>query len=345
MTSLHHPLSVRRLAPAIVVVAALGLAACSSSDEPQRRAAAQREPSTASATPTTPPPPPEPSVLSGRMDRPNQPVMVAKVDNTREAHPQVGLTKADVIYIEQVEGGVTRLAAVFSSRYPTFVGPVRSARITDIALLRQYGKVGLFYSGAQPKLQDNLRRADLGLVSFDDNRSGYRRAAGRPMPYDVIGTFDRLVERAGKTDAPADVGYEFGDPPLGGTPAKAFTASFPGARVSGSWSGNRWLLSMDGMPARAAEGGRLGATTFVVQFSEITGSNYYDINGAQTPMTLTVGQGKAMFFRDGQVYEGQWSRSGPRQPTEYTIGGRRAVFAPGQIWVALLGKGRPVDVS
>ena len=78
----------------------------------------------------------------------NGPVYAVKVDNTTKAHPQVGVSKADVVYIEQVEGGVTRLAAVYSSTYPKLVGPVRSARITDIDLLRQYGTVGLIYSGS-----------------------------------------------------------------------------------------------------------------------------------------------------------------------------------------------------
>ena len=331
---------------ALVLGLALALAACSSDPEPRKAVARD----TAAPTPTpsqSTTAPPQPSILSGRLGKPNQPVMAVKVDNTTKAHPQVGLSKADVVYVEQVEGGVTRLAALFSSEYPTYVGPVRSARITDIELLKQYGTVGLAYSGSQNKLADNLRRAPLGLVSFDQNRSGYRRAGNRPQPYDVIGTFDRLVERAGKIDPPRKVGYTFGDLPAGGKPASRFTARYPMARVSGEWSAQegRWLLSMDGVPARAAEGGRLGPTTFIVQYATVTGSNYYDVNGVQTPMTKTVGRGKALFFRDGQVFEGAWERTRLGQPTSYTIAGQPAVLAPGQIWVALLGRDRPVSVG
>ena len=271
-------------------------------------------------------------------------MIAVKVDNTAKAHPQAGLSKADVVYVEQVEGGVTRLAAVFSSTYPTYVGPVRSARITDIELLKQYGKVGLVYSGAQRKLADNLRRAQLGLVSFDDDGSGYRRAADRPPTYDVVGTFERLAQRAGKVDRPKAVGYAFGPMSAGGKRAKAFTVHYPGAQVSGSWNGKRWLLSMDGVPAQAAEGGRLGPTTFIVQFATVTGSGYYDVNGAQTPMTETVGRGRALFFRDGRVFEGGWKRANGANPTTYTIDGTEAVLAPGQLWVALIGRDRPVTI-
>lgn len=324
--------------------AALLLAACSSDPEP-RRAGTRPSPSPSPST-STPPPPPEPSILSGREGKPNQPVIAVKIDNTAKAHPQVGVSKADVVYVEQVEGGVTRLAAVYSSVYPTYVGPVRSARITDIELLKQYGKVGLVYSGSQNRLADNLGRAPLGLVSFDRSRSGYRRAGNRPQPYDVIGTFDRLVKRAGKVDPPSEVGYTFGDLPAGGKPAKSFTARYPMAQVSGRWApkAGRWLLSMDGAPARAAEGGRLGATTFIVQFTTITGSGYYDVNGAETPLTETVGRGRALIFRDGQVFDARWERPRASDPTSYTVAGQPAVLAPGQIWVALVGRGAPVSV-
>ena len=286
-------------------------------------------------------------MLSGRKGHPDQPVIAVKIDNTAQAHPQAGLTKADVVYIEQVEGGVTRLAAIYSSRYPTYVGPVRSARITDIQLLRQYGRVGLFYSGAQRRLDDNLRRARLGLVSFDEDGTGYRRSPSRPMTYDVIGTFDRLLPRAGEVDRPKRVGYTFGERPPGGKRVQSFIAQYPGARVSGEWSAKqeRWLLSTDGVPARAAEGGRLGATTFVVAFATVRGSNYYDVTGAQTPMTETVGEGEALIFRDGRVYRGAWKRKRAWQPMTYTVGDRPAVFAPGQIWVALLGRSQPVTVN
>ena len=63
------------------------------------------------------------------------PVLAVKIDDTSYAHPQVGLRSADVIYIEQVEGGLTRLAALFSSNIPEKIGPIRSARISDLELL------------------------------------------------------------------------------------------------------------------------------------------------------------------------------------------------------------------
>lgn len=343
MTSAPLGASRRRVGAAVLALAVL-LTACSSGGSAKKATT----PATPSPTPTasTPPPPPQPGRLAGRLGAPNGPVYAVKVDNTAKAHPQVGLSKADVVYVEQVEGGVTRLAAVFSSRYPKYVGPVRSARITDIELLKQYGTVGLIYSGSQNKLADNLQRADLKLVSFDRDRTGYTRSPARPQPYDVIGTFARLRARAGAVDTPPEMGYTFGAAPAGGTPAKRVTVSYPGARLDAAWSatGKRWLLSMDGRADMAAEGGRLGPTTFIVQFATVKRSAYHDVNGANTPQTITVGSGRALILRDGRVFEGRWSRSKASQVTSYTIGGQPASLAAGQVWVALVGRDRPVTV-
>lgn len=278
------------------------------------------------------------------MGHPDGPVYAVKVDNTSKAHPQAGLSKADVVYVEQVEGGVTRLAAVYSSRYPSYVGPVRSARITDVELLKQYGTVGLIYSGSQNKLADNLHRARLKLVSFDQDHTGYHRSSARTAPYDVIGTFARLRQRAGKVSKPPKMDYSFGPAPAGGKPVKEVTVSFPGARLDAAWTGKRWAVSMDGSPARAAEGGRLGPTTLIVQYSTVTRSSYYDVNGANTPRTITLGKGKALFFRDGKVYGGFWERPVGAAVTKYRMNGGPAVFDPGQLWIALVGRDRPVTV-
>ena len=89
--------------------------------------------------------------LSGRIGS-DGPILAVKIDDTAPAHPQAGLEDADIVYIEQVEGGLTRLAAIFSSKIPPVIGPVRSARISDLDILQQFGRVAFAYSGAQSKL-------------------------------------------------------------------------------------------------------------------------------------------------------------------------------------------------
>jgi Protein of unknown function (DUF3048) N-terminal domain len=56
------------------------------------------------------------------------PVLAVKIDNLAPARPQTGLTDADIVYVLPVEGGLSRILAVFSSHFPPVIGPVRSAR-------------------------------------------------------------------------------------------------------------------------------------------------------------------------------------------------------------------------
>ncbi len=53
------------------------------------------------------------------------PVLAVTIDNLAPARTQTGLTDANVGYVLPVEGGLSRILAVFSSHFPSVVGPVR----------------------------------------------------------------------------------------------------------------------------------------------------------------------------------------------------------------------------
>ena len=53
------------------------------------------------------------------------PVLAVTIDNLAPARPQTGLTDANVGYVLPVEGGLSRILAVFSSHFRPVVGPVR----------------------------------------------------------------------------------------------------------------------------------------------------------------------------------------------------------------------------
>src|SRR5436309_83225 len=80
---------------------------------------------TPTPTATTPPPPVTIKSLSGLAGTAGKPAVAVKIENTRGGRPQFALNDADIVYVEQVEGGLTRLMAVFQSKLPTKVGAVR----------------------------------------------------------------------------------------------------------------------------------------------------------------------------------------------------------------------------
>ncbi|MEU3978954.1 DUF3048 domain-containing protein [Streptomyces sp. NPDC026672] len=263
------------------------------------------------------------------------PVLAVKIDNVRAARPQTGLDTADVVYAEQVEGGLSRLMAVYASRLPRAVGPVRSARESDLELLRQFDRPTLAFSGAQHKLLPLIGRAPL-LPRTPDNTSGayYRDGAG-PAPHNLYLRPDRLMPSAPGAAA-LTTGFRYGPAPGGGSPETSRTVRYPAARFTFTWSAERgrWLVAMDGTPATTADGGRVAPATVVVQYVTVRPSAFHDVLGSTTPYTGTVGSGTARVLRDGRVYDATWKRPSATAGTEFnTTDGAPMPFARGQVWV------------
>ena len=283
--------------------------------------------------------------LSGRIGS-DGPILVVKIDDTAGAHPQAGLEDADVVYIEQVEGGLTRLAAVFSSKIPDVVGPVRSARISDIELLEQFGRVAFAYSGAQSKLLPVIAEANLeNLGAQRQGQDIYANDPGRLAPTAMMlqakTLMGKVAARGSAIAISKDIGWSFGEAPETGTTISSVKVSWPASSYDVTWSGveSRWLLSQRGLPDLAASGVHLGPTTFVIQFVSITPSEYYDKVGGVTPFSETVGNGKGFVLRDGLAIEARWNRSTAQSGTSWTLPtGEEIRFAPGQVWVALTDK-------
>jgi len=283
--------------------------------------------------------------LSGRIGS-DGPILVVKIDDTPPAHPQAGLEDADVVYIEQVEGGLTRLAAVFSSKIPTVVGPVRSARISDIEILQQYGRVAFAYSGAQSKLLPVIAAANLeNLGAQRQSPEIYATDPMRVAPTAMMLQAQKLMARVATAKLPTSisksVGWNFGNAPETGTAIASVKVSWPANSYDATWSLSqvRWLLSQSGVPDLAASGLQLGPTTFVIQLVSITASEYHDKVGGVTPFSATVGTGSGYVLRDGLAIAANWKRpTGDQGTTWIDKSGKEIKFAPGQVWIALTDK-------
>jgi len=276
----------------------------------------------------------------------NGPVLVAKIDDTTFAHPQVGLKDADIVYIEQVEGGLTRLAAVFSSKVPQLIGPVRSARISDIDLLSQYGKVGFAYSGAQKLMQPVIASAnlfDLGATHYGSQF--YDNDPARVTPYAMMLQGQKLLVAAeSKGELPVsakEMGWKFGAEPENLQSFSTVHISWPASSYDATWSQSeeRWLLTHSGSPDVDETGYQLGPKTLVIQIVSITDSIYHDKVGGVTPFSATIGSGDCYLLRNGGYIPCKWSRTDAESGTTFTDrSGGRLTFDRGQIWFALTSK-------
>jgi hypothetical protein len=328
--------------PAAAAATALGLAACSGSAHGSTSAA-----TTSTTTSAAPAPAPSPSSASGLLPLQGGPVLAVKIDNTANARPRIGLQQADVVYVEPVEGGLTRLLAVFSRTQPAEVGPVRSARESDVELVANYGRVALAFSGSSPYTQRVLAKGRQVNLSNDASGEGFRREPSRPAPYNVIGNPHKLLARAGGSVKPADVGFRFGPASPGGGKATSVAVRWPSSRVSLVWSAKRkqYLVTTDGRADVDPKGRQYGAATVVVQHVQTHLSGNRDVNKVATPVVTLTGKGRTVVLRDGRAWSGTWARTGPTAPTTLTAGGKPIALAPGgPVWVLLVGPGQGVSI-
>jgi hypothetical protein len=280
--------------------------------------------------------------LTGLVGR-DGPVLVVKIDDTRLAHPQVGLKSADVVYIEQVEGGLTRLAAVYSSTIPEVVGPVRSARISDIELFAQYGKVGFSFSGAQRKFLPEIgsaNLADIGAMRYGPNF--YSNDPNRIAPYAMMvqakNLMSEALERNPDIALSKPMGWTFSKEPPPNQKFDSVEITWPASRYRANWSATekRWLLYFGDEANLDASGYHLGPKNIIIQLVAISDSIYKDRGGGVTPFSATVGEGRCFLLRDGGSIPCLWSRPTAESGTTFTDPqGAPISFAPGQSWFAL----------
>ena len=269
-------------------------------------------------------------------------VIAVKFDDTRYSHPQEGLELADLIYVTQVEGGLTRLMAIYTSSYPEVVGPVRSARISDVDILAQLGRVGFVYSGAQSKLRPVLAAANLTNLSAERNPpSIFYNDPNRSAPYAMMARLPLLLEKANDVDLVRSIGWKHGELSTTAKPIVSAKINWPNASYEAIWNPDnlRFDLNFDGEANFSVTGQRLGSTMMVVQKIEITPSEYGDRYGGVTPKSNVVGSGVGWLLRDGTTTEVVWSRPSATAPTNWTLpDGSPAYFAPGQVWIFLTDK-------
>jgi hypothetical protein len=268
-----------------------------------------------------------------------RPVLVMKIDNIVYARPHTGLSWADIVYVLPVEGGLSRFMAVFSNHIPPVIGPVRSAREDDLALLKQFGRPAFAFSGAAAALLPFVERSR--IVDLYSNRvGGYYRDYRRIAPYNPYARGDRLRAEARGASKARDIGFRFGAAPAGGRPVASESVSYPAASFTFRWSAakHRWLVWMDGARAETTDRGQLAAATVVIQYTLVRTSRFLEY-GKPPPYAVSTGSGTALVLRDGKAYRARWSRLNANRGTTFTTtSGRPMTFAVGPVWVVLVAR-------
>lgn len=278
--------------------------------------------------------------LTGRRGvGPSRPALVVKIDNAPKARPQAGVNEADIVVEEAVEGGVTRFFTLFHSVDAGAVGPVRSARSTDIALVGPLNRPLFAYSGANSVFLRLLREAPLIDVGVNAFPAAYRRERSRPAPYNLFSTTGALWSRSAGSAAPAPL-FAYTEECLGEAVAGAHL-EFRGriqTIVDFAWdaASGGWKRTQDGTPHVDASGRHVAPENVVVLHVGYHDTGIRDTSGEPVPEADLDGSGVAWVMTCGRVVEGTWSKASSAEAAKLTDAqGKPIALRPGRTWIEL----------
>ena len=287
--------------------------------------------------------------------------LVVKIDNVPAARPHYGISQADIVVEELVEGFVTRLAAVYQSQDPQTIGGVRSARLADRSLTQMF-RGALVYSGTSDYAKSLIIQDAKGGRYIDlsaDYTDGYYRISSRPGPYNLFtsAAAHRSTLKALKADT------------VSGLPRWPFLAAADHSATIAGMAGSitadeitipyredislvtykydaatrmyaRWQND-GGKPVRdvdAVNKEPIAAANVVVLHTEIWEvPEIVDAAGSHAHDMRLVGTGNAEVFRDGQRQDATWTRASDGVAFTFTNRqGEQIKFNPGQTWIHII---------
>jgi hypothetical protein len=329
---------------ALLVVLVLAASACSGGGKKKTTSTTVKK----TTTTTTPgPPAPLTGVPQSDTSKLSRGALMVKVDNTpKGVAVQEGIDKADLVFVEQTEQGTTRLAAVFQSQ-DTTVGPVRSARSSDIDVAGLLNRPLFAYSGANGGVLRQVRSGPLVDVGIDARgvtpiyQRNQRGSASNLYRYflPTADVYDARGKEAG-TPPPLFQYLAKGETPPGDAVKGARVGYGGGAAtvVEYQWNGtNGWDRTQNGVPhVMANNKQRLSPANVVILITPYRDSGFRDVVGAASPQAVLQGSGEAWFLTQGKLLQGTWSRPGPVGPFTFTGAfGLPMKLTPGQTFIEL----------
>ena len=274
-------------------------------------------------------------VPSNKTAKLHHPVLVAKMDNTESSQPQVGLSKADMVVEELVEGGLTRLAVFYYSRVPRNVGPIRSMRASDIAVVSPV-RASMVTSGAAGRTIARIKAAHIRF--YGQAARGMYRSLYRTAPYNLFVHLRKVAAVAKRKRAATPRNY------LAWGPAKDLPQGRKVTRITAQFSAvhtTEWAFAhgrYHNTNSNAPALDRFPATNVLVLRVREGDAGYLDPAGNHVPVTLLRGSGNALLFHGGRMVAATWHKG--RAPASRirltTRKGQKLEVPAGHTWIELV---------
>jgi hypothetical protein len=280
-----------------------------------------------------------------------RPVMIKVSNYPAIGRPHAGLAFADIVFDYFIGSGTNRFLALFYGQDAPKIGPVRSGRLVDIQLVNLYQGILGFGSADGDTLNaiyDNLgRRAISNLEApcpafcgtdthsvigvFADSAGlsqWYSQNASDNQRYDLSGmTFNPQAPKGGKLAEQVTIFYNVYN--IGNWRYDANTGKYL------RWTENAAAeIDLQLIPStERITGQQLTFANVIILFGK-----YIEFAPSKHDVELwanTSGE-RAVFFRDGQVFEGKWKSVGRSRPLQFfDQNGNPMPLKPGNSWIVL----------
>ncbi len=291
----------------------------------------------------------DPSIL----DR--MPVMVKVANYPRLGRPHAGLSFADIVFDYYIGSGTNRFLAMYYGNDSPSIGPVRSGRLVDAELVRLYWGI-LGYGSADEDTDAYLMQA-LGERAISYQEAPCPAFCGTDT-HSVIGVFassadisayakQNGIDPGGTPDLDGMVFSE--QVPAGGTPVEQVNilfnyynrAEWKYDAASGTYL--RWIEEMEGDEEDGnfrmiplldrVTGEQLAFDNIIIIFT-----HYIENAPSEHEIEIMKNiEGKrAVFYRDGQMFEGQWKVPNDQAPIQFfDASGNPFALKPGNTWIVI----------
>lgn len=271
------------------------------------------------------------------------------INNIKKAQPLLGVSQADVMYECLVEGGITRILAVFENPYDIEkIGSVRSARPYFIRIAQGLDAVYLHIGGSAEAL--NILESTPSIDSF--NLGSYSdmmwrdpaRQKNLGQEHSALTSGEKIkngLKKAGirttlKSDYKFRQSFSDNSPVLEGQPAQKLTAEFSSYKSTSfayDSAKKTYLISQFGSAQMDATSNIQNSKPNVL----VLRINTYTIDsGGHQGMDL-IGNGEGYYMCQGKMINIKWSKASNNDPIKYTTAdGKDLVMIPGQIYVCVV---------
>jgi len=291
-----------------------------------------------------------------RLDR--RPLAVKIQIFPRSDRPPMNLSLADIVYDYYQNNGMTRFHAIFYGNDAQQVGPIRSARLLDISLIRMYKSIFAF-AGADKRVLNKLYGTEFydrlvvegsancpPMCRLDQNAENFLVADTLEMGKFIVGkgvdnSRQNLDGMTFKMETPAN-----------GQPAVKIFNRYSISAYS-RWdydsASGRYLRFQDTQEDYGGAGEAYGPLNDKITGIQISAANVVVIlvphrfvvksGGSEIVAIDLEVSGPAYAYRDGNVYQVNWNHQNADSVLTLTFpDGSAYPFKPGNTWFEVVGK-------